>query len=149
MTTATYHNTTNQPAPVAEINTTPLVDVMLVLLIIFMITAPQLQNLSAVKIPIGGDGSLPKPTMILLAIESVDNALRMHLDGVSIRSNELAANAKQHGSLEKPPTYNLRIDPNVSYSDVPLIIATLKRNGIKDIRFDELSNTSNARTSNK
>jgi biopolymer transport protein ExbD len=143
MATASYHNTGNQLTPVAEINTTPLVDVMLVLLIIFMITAPQLQNLSAVKIPLDGAGGIEKPTMVLLAIESVDGAMRMHLNGNFIRIHELRSKAKADGGLEKPPTYNLRIDPNVSYSEVPAIIGMLKRAGIKDIRFDELSNARN------
>jgi biopolymer transport protein ExbD len=135
-----YQNEQNRPAPVAEINTTPLVDVMLVLLIIFMITAPQFQGLTAVKIPpVGPTPILEKPSKVLLSVESVDGALQMRLDGDLLSLGELALQARKDSQHAKPPSYQLRIDPNVNYSDVPNLIATIRRNGIADIRFDELA----------
>jgi biopolymer transport protein ExbD len=138
-TSDTYGNTQNQPTPVAEINTTPLVDVMLVLLIIFMITAPQLQNITKLKLAIAGPVDREPPKMMLLAIEPLGNSAQMTLDGTAIGLHDLGMRIRALHSTEELRAVNLRINPHTNYEAVTQIIATLNRSGAKDIRFDELS----------
>lgn len=123
----------NDTAPMAEINMIPLIDVMLVLLVIFIITAPLLTH--AVKIDLPRAASTPnqtRPDNIQLAIradgslvwngESVDRAgLREHL----------AAAARQ----SPPPEIHLRADRDARYEPIAQVMADAARAGVGRIGF--------------
>ena len=79
----------NHTAPMSEINTTPLVDVMLVLLVIFIITAPLLTHAVKIDLPIASSQPLPeKPEVISVVI---DGAGKMYWNNMPLAEGELVA----------------------------------------------------------
>ena len=131
----------NLTGAISDINTTPLVDVMLVLLIIFMISAPLPLNVSKAKIPLPTDRPTPStPTpLITLDIAPAGNGALLFLDGVPITLSGLPALIQSANALPKPPELNLRTDPNTSYEAVARVLAVIQRSGAKNVRFDELT----------
>jgi biopolymer transport protein ExbD len=119
--------------PMAEINMIPLIDVMLVLLVIFIITAPLLTH--AVKLDLPKASSTPnltKPNNIQLAIDA-DNKLFWNgeiVDRATLRER-LAAAAK----LEPQPEVHLRADQTTQYRAVAEVLADSARVGLTRIGF--------------
>ena len=136
-----YHTARNLVGAISDINTTPLVDVMLVLLIIFMISAPMPQNVSKARIPLVGDpkDKLEPPPLMTLDIAPAGNGALLFLDGVPTTLSGLPALILAANSLPKPPELNLRTDPNTSYEAVARVLAVIQRSGAKNVRFDELT----------
>jgi len=128
-----------------DINTTPLVDVMLVLLIIFMITAPSLVNRTDTKVPLRGPSQEvpPKPPIILTVDVQMTagKAPVLALEGQPISANELLARLRLESakSPDSKPEINIRTDPNASYEHMAQTLAIIKRSGAEKIRFDELN----------
>ncbi len=120
-------------APMAEINVTPLVDVMLVLLIIFMVTAP----LMTAGVPV----ELPESRAKALAQEQQPVTLTMGRDGQvfigksAVSRGELADRlaALPKGSDGKPPQVTLRADKALDYGRVMLLMGELNRAGFNRI----------------
>ncbi len=129
---------TSQAAPICDINTTPLVDVMLVLLIIFMITAPMMQHQSKVKLPLVGNpqAALTPPRLLQLQI-GVDGGLR--LDDQAISLPALQAKARQISQSAERAEFNLQIDGNAPYPTVLRVVSALKTSGAENLRFAELA----------
>ncbi|QPJ63955.1 MAG: ExbD/TolR family protein [Candidatus Nitrohelix vancouverensis] len=115
----------------AEINVTPFVDVMLVLLVIFMITAPLMKHGMEVQLPeesIAPIKSKPVPTV------TVKSNKRMFWDEEEIDSLQgLTERAKTyHAENEKGEIY-LRADKMLDYGFVMHVLATIKRAGVLNI----------------
>ena len=116
-------------AAISNINVTPLVDVMLVLLVIFMVTAPILQQ--------GIDINLPKVKAAPLAGEeqqlvvAVNRAGQVYLNDTAITVPELGP--KLQAILKARPDRQvfLRADQNVRYGEVMRVISTIKGAGIE------------------
>ena len=136
-----YHTARNLVGAISDINTTPLVDVMLVLLIIFMISAPMPLNISKAKIPIVGPevGELKPPILMTLDIAPAGNGALLFLDGVPVTLSGLPTLIRAANALPEPPELNLRTDPNTSYEAVARILAVIQLSGAKNVRFDELT----------
>ena len=84
---------TSHTAPMSEINTTPLVDVMLVLLVIFIITAPLLTHAVKIELPQASSQPLPeKPEVISVAIDAAGN---MYWNDTRVAQAELALKLQQ------------------------------------------------------
>ncbi len=115
----------------SEINVTPLVDVMLVLLIIFMVTAPMMTKGVAVKLPKTTAKSLPqKKNHIELTITKTK---QLFLDGLAIDEETLKrhlSKMKKEGILSQ---ILLRADKDVPYGEVVRIMATIKDLGIENL----------------
>lgn len=117
--------------PMAEINTTPLVDVMLVLLVIFIITAPLFQQAVPIDLPQVSATKLDdKPEVIQLA---VDGNGQIFWNGEAILRDALdnrfaAASARQ-------PELHLRADRKVAYEKVADVMAAAQRAGVVKIAF--------------
>ena len=120
--------------PMADINVTPLVDVMLVLLIIFMITAPLMTHKVVVKLP---EASLnTKPTLttppVTLAIKS---------DGTRYWNDELvnAARLDQYMGVivqkDPQPQVNIRADATTKYGVINDAVQTLRKAGVRKVGF--------------
>ena len=135
------HTARNSVGAISDINTTPLVDVMLVLLIIFMISAPMPLNVSKAKIPLVGPptGKLEPPILMTLDIAPAGNGALLFLDGVPMTLHQLPGLIQRGNALPKPPELNLRTDPNTSYEAVARVLAVIQRSGAKNVRFDELT----------
>ena len=123
-------------APLAEINTTPLVDVMLVLLVIFIITAPLMQQASSVNLPQTGAHRLTVQAPPIRLEVQADGTLR--LDGATLPTSELrsrlhtlAAASDQPGG----PELHLLADQDARYAHVASVLGTAGEAGLSRIAF--------------
>ncbi|MDP2809795.1 MAG: biopolymer transporter ExbD [Rhodocyclaceae bacterium] len=117
--------------PMAEINTTPLVDVMLVLLVIFIITIPVLHQAVPIDLPrVSSRKVEDKPVVIQLAL---DTEGRYYLDGAPTGRGELE---KQFAATaSRDPELHLRVDRGTRYEKVADILAAAQKAGINKIAF--------------
>jgi biopolymer transport protein TolR len=113
----------------SEINVTPLVDVMLVLLIIFMITAPMLQQGIDVNLPQEAGGNLD-PSRERFVITLANNE-RMYLNDRRIDIPELEQTLRQTAGASREVF--LRADQDVPYGLVVKMMAVIKQAGIERI----------------
>ena len=120
-------------APMAEINVTPLVDVMLVLLIIFMVTAPLLVAGVPVDLPDSRATALaPEPNQVTL---SIDQRGRVFLDDDAVPAGALAERLDGLRCLraDKPPLITLRADRGLDYGRVMAVMGELNRAGCNQV----------------
>lgn len=124
-------------SPMTDINTTPLVDVMLVLLIIFMITAPLMQNKVPISIPEApNEPDSTEERAITLNIQDKGNGMVQYywvddpigLDGLESRLAIEAAKKPQ-------PEIKIRGDRSVQYKHIRSALDLAKRKGISKIGF--------------
>jgi biopolymer transport protein ExbD len=140
-----FSNSSSAGAPMCDINTTPLVDVMLVLLIIFMITAPMMTNKTDAKVPLRSPNPIeqPKPPTILTVDvqATASKSPQLAIEGTPISATELIARLKAEVSkgAESMPEINIRTAPDASYEHMAQALALINGTGIKKIRFDELN----------
>jgi len=117
--------------PMAEINTTPLVDVMLVLLVIFIITAPLFHQAVPIDLPQVSSTKLEdKPVVIQLAIDA-DGLI--FWDGEAIP--RAALDARFAAASGRQPELHLRADRKVVYEKVADVMAAAQRANIVKIAF--------------
>lgn len=115
----------------SEINVTPLVDVMLVLLIVFMVTAPMLKSGVDVKLPVAGMAPLDKGERAVTI--TIDRSGNIHIDRHSFTLPEFRRRAPVILSeLGGRPVY-LRGDSRISYGTVVAAMSVLKGAGIEKI----------------
>ncbi|PAX06920.1 protein TolR [Sphingomonas lenta] len=125
-------------APMAEINVTPLVDVMLVLLIIFMVTAPLLTAGVPVELPDSRAKPLDtedKPVQI-----SIDRAGKLFVDDTELAEADLPARLERIASAGsgaraggRPPQVFLRADRGLDYGRVMRVMGELNRAGLNRV----------------
>ena len=125
-------NTIRNTEPIAAINVTPLVDVMLVLLIIFMITAPMMTQRLLLNLPQKVPHEV-KPTEPLSLHIRFDGGVV--LDGSELPVALLDAEFAHLASLHEPPALQIEVDENTQYHHVIDVLASLKANGLKRISF--------------
>ena len=120
-------------APLSEINVTPLVDVMLVLLIIFMITAPMMTHKIPINLPQASTVKNPEePNIITLALTADGN---LYWNDVSVTKEEWKARIGQ-AALQKPqPELQLRADKTTQYQALAEIMADAQDAGIIKMGF--------------
>ena len=116
----------------AEINVTPLVDVMLVLLVIFIVTAPLLVPQS-MKVNLPKTVELNKTVPTKNSVLAVDSSGRIQFDGKSIGDSELVEIFKTKAG----PNFQVQIqaDQAVPYGRVAEIMALAQTNGVTKISF--------------
>ncbi len=120
-------------APMSEINTTPLVDVMLVLLIIFIITAPLITNNVNINLPSSKtSASSQKPNIINIG---VDDQEKLFWNGKEITAAELPQFLED--AVNKNPQIEMRLqaDRNTKYQEITEIMVAAKKAGINKIGF--------------
>ena len=121
-------------APMAEINVTPLVDVMLVLLIIFMVTAPLLVTGVPVELPESRANALDqKDEPVEIAIDK-DGAT--FIDGTEVPPSELAARLEELAAaqdVDNPRQIMLRGDTSISYGQMMRVMGELNRAGLNSV----------------
>jgi len=116
-----------------EINMVPLIDVMLVLLIVFMVTAPLLTNSVHVDLPRASSSpEIAKPEHIDLALDA-DGAIWWQ--GEPIDNTELGQRLHAAGQREPLPELRLRADAGTRYETVAQVMAGATREGITRIGF--------------
>ena len=119
-------------SPIAEVNTTPLIDVMLVLLIMFIITIPIATHGVKIDLPSKPTTTLLKPeTHTLVMNES--GALR--LDGAPVAEADLRG--RLHGMEDANPLAQLhfQVEGQARYEDFDRVLAEVKKAGIQNLGF--------------
>ncbi|MFD0914093.1 ExbD/TolR family protein [Methylophilus luteus] len=119
--------------PMSEINTTPLVDVMLVLLVIFIITAPLLTH--AVKIDLPQATSQPleeKPEVIDLAVDADG---KLYWNDAEIDKDTLISRMNQESGKTQQPELQIRADKNTRYQVLAEVLAQAQTAGMKKVGF--------------
>jgi len=121
-------------APMAEINVTPLVDVMLVLLIIFMVTAPLLTSAVPVDLPDSRAQPLESPQEAVTI--SIDRDGRIFIDDSEVAEDDLEealATIDRGGSDAARVRVVLRADRRLDYGRVMAVMGRLNRAGFDSI----------------
>ncbi|WP_267394722.1 MULTISPECIES: protein TolR [unclassified Sphingomonas] len=120
--------------PMADINVTPLVDVMLVLLIIFMVTAPLLTAGVPVQLPDSRAKALDqdqKPVQL-----SLDGEGRLYIDKDEVTEAALPQRLEQIAAVQaggQPPQVFLRADRGLDYGRVMAVMGELNRAGLNRV----------------
>ena len=119
---------------IAEINTTPLVDIMLVLLIIFLITVPVIQDMKKVEIPKAVNiPTQTKPENITIA---VDAAGQVYWNAALMADKQVFFQRIVAEARRVPqPEFHIRGDKNARYESVGRVIFNLQRGGIVKVGF--------------
>jgi biopolymer transport protein ExbD len=120
--------------PLCEINMIPMIDVMLVLLIVFMITAPLLTNAVKLELPeASSQVNQPKQEDVIL---SIDGAGKIYWNDKQVDETALLAKMVK-ASEAKPeiPEIQLRIDKSVEYGAIAKVMAQASQHGLHKIAF--------------
>lgn len=118
-------------ATISQINVTPLVDVMLVLLVIFMVTAPIIQQGVQVNLPQAKAGAIPgKEEQLVVAITRNG---RIYLNDNPMTLAELGQKLRAIRKLQRDKEVYLRADQDVRYGIVMRTIAEIKQAGIEKL----------------
>jgi biopolymer transport protein ExbD len=122
----------------SDMNVTPLVDVMLVLLIIFMVTAPPLSYQIQVDLP--QKSNIPPPV-----VENPPDPIDIHVqsggtvtwNGSPMPMATLQAQFNVEGARDIQPTINILTDPDAEYETLAKVLARTKNAGLVKISFVE------------
>jgi biopolymer transport protein ExbD len=123
---------TDEPEVMADINTTPLIDVMLVLLIMLIITIPMQLHAVNLNMPVGNPPPpLAPPEVVRIDIES--NGV-IHWNDETLADNKaLDAHLSSAASSGTQPELHVRPDKSVPYSVVAGVMAAVQRKGLTKI----------------
>ena len=120
-------------APMSEINMIPLIDVMLVLLVIFIITAPLLTHAVKIDLPKASSSpNLTKPENIQLGIRT--NGI-VFWNGEAVDKPALAARMAAAAKHDPQPELHLRADRTTEYQKVAEVMAAAAKAGLVKIGF--------------
>jgi biopolymer transport protein ExbD len=118
--------------PKSDINVTPLVDVMLVLLIIMMLVAPMLQKGVDVKLPLAGN-TVDKPDTQEQTVVAIDSANRFWVNGVQVAKSDFADRVKSILEEKSDKVVLIKGDQDASYSAIMEAMDYLHEANIEDI----------------
>lgn len=121
--------------PMMEMNTTPLIDVMLVLLIMFIITIPIQTH--AVKIDLPVDSPTP-PEVLIEPVKNkliVDTNDTISWNGTPVSQGQLAGILAQTRNMDPEPELQFQPDARARYQIVDEVLVTIKRSGVTKLGF--------------
>jgi biopolymer transport protein ExbD len=116
----------------ADINVTPLVDVMLVLLIIMMLIAPMLQQGVSLTLPEAGN-TVAKPDTQDQTVLAIDSANQFWVNGLQYSKNDFADRVKAALEDKSAKVVLIRGDKDAKYSAIMQAMDDLRKVGIEDI----------------
>lgn len=119
------------PTTLAEINVTPLVDIMLVLLIVFMVSAPLMQQGVQVELPKANAGSMNEvPEQLVLV---VNKSRQIFIEDHLIQTGTLFTKLEAIAAAKPRIQAVIQADQNVAYGYVAQVMAEVKRAGISRV----------------
>jgi biopolymer transport protein TolR len=124
---------TQGPQPMSDINMTPLVDVMLVLVVIFIITAPLLASSIRLDLP-KSEAAKPSDAPLFVAV-MLDKAGQAFVDGKPATTEQLAQRLQQAAKANPDTEIQLRADAGVPYGRVVEIMGAAQKAGLNRIGF--------------
>jgi biopolymer transport protein ExbD len=117
-----------------EINTTPLVDVMLVMLIIFLITVPVIRKVVPVELPNARNiATQTKPENIVLSVDKDGNAY--FNNELITDNNEMIRRLEQKAVMKPQPEVHIRGDKDARFQDIGRLVYDCQRSGIQKVGF--------------
>lgn len=117
----------------AEINMIPLIDVMLVLLVIFIVTAPLLTHAVKVDLPkASSSANLTKPDNVQVAI---DSAGQVYWNGETVTPEALTERMHAAAALQPQPELHLRAEAKTPYEKVAQVMSEAARHGLTRLGF--------------
>lgn len=124
--------------PLAEINVTPLIDVMLVLLIIFIVTAPMVTRPIPLQLPQPTTRPVPLPEPPPPIVLHLDAGSGLHWNGTPIGMNQLLPRLQAQAAAHAGNLPGLRIssDPQAEYEALVRILAAAEASGLRKIAFE-------------
>ncbi|MDZ5460188.1 ExbD/TolR family protein [Azohydromonas lata] len=120
-------------APVSDINMVPLIDVMLVLLVIFIVTAPLLTH--AVKLDLPKASSAVNQAPPQKVEFAIDAAGQRFWNGEMVTREDAAARFAAEGAKDPQPEVHLRADQSVAYRFVAETLADASKAGLSKVGF--------------
>ena len=121
------------PAPMSDINMTPLIDVMLVLLVIFIITAPLMTSSLKLDLP-KTDAATPTAAPAFVAV-AIDGSGRLYFGDEALSRDQLAQRIGTAARANPQLEVQLRADQKVPYGQVADLIALVQQAGLSRIGF--------------
>jgi TolR protein len=116
----------------SDINVTPLVDVMLVLLIIMMLVAPMLQQGVSVKLPTA-QNTVDKPEVQGQTVIAIGRDKQFYLNAKAVQEGELATKVNEALENQREKIVLIKADEEVEYGAVMAAMDQLRQAGIEDI----------------
>ena len=134
MASVSYRSSSSRRRTINEINMVPFIDVMLVLLIIFMVTAPLITT-GVVDLPSVGKSS-KRPDHVVELVVGSDDQVKLRIDGkdgASVAMRDVAAKVRelQGGDANTPVV--ISADKAVKYETVVKVMDTLQRSGVQRV----------------
>lgn len=122
-----------QQGPMADINVTPMVDVMLVLLVIFIISAPMFTHAVKLDLPRAQAQANPQqPASVSLAIDAKG---QVYWNDEAVAPTALEARLAEASKLDPQPELQLRADKNTRYEVVAQVMASAQTAGLGKLGF--------------
>jgi biopolymer transport protein ExbD len=121
------------PQPMSEINVTPLVDVMLVLLVIFIVTAPLFTHAVRVDLPQAeAEPTAKKPETVALTLDGNGG---VSWNGEAVTLPDLAPRLAQAAAKQPQPEIHLYADHNTRYQALAEVMAAIQTAGLQKVGF--------------
>jgi len=118
--------------PIAALNTTPLIDVMLVLLIMFIVTVPIATHSVKLRLPVGNPTEQPEPKTHRIDLAAGG---RIFWDGAPLAAADLPGRLDAFIAARDDAVLELRADGGTRYEDFDRLLAVVKRSGIERLAF--------------
>jgi biopolymer transport protein ExbD len=117
---------------IADINVTPLVDIVLVLLIVFMITVPSIVNNPSIKVelPKAASGDDTLKSTLALTLQRVPEGVKLYMNGEPTDENKVKATVPDLLAKNKDLQTIIAADKGVAYGDVVHIVDLVKTLGV-------------------
>lgn len=120
--------------PISTINTTPLIDLMLVLLIMFILSVPVATHQVPLDLPNSAPPPEPLPPPLVHRL-SLDASGRLDWNGRRIDDRQLPALAARVATDPNDPELHINVDPETRYERVDITLATIRRAGVTRLGF--------------
>ena len=145
MTFGRFNQSAKPMLAMSDINVTPMVDVILVLLVIFMITAPLINHAIKLDLPIAQSAVVPQKAQAITL--SVDAKGALYLESESLSFTDLEVRMATLSKRNPRPELQLRADKETRYEVIAQVMAAAQAQGLSKIGF--ITDVNSAKTGEK